>query len=67
MSDMKKVFYDGMGTVRMADGVVHMEFFNLTADEKKEPAGELVLSQRAFLRAFAAMENLIGQLEAAVD
>jgi hypothetical protein len=68
MKDTGKVFYDGMENIRLTDGVIHLEFYNLTRsgnEEKKEPAGEIVLSQQAFLRAFSAMENLVAQLEKA--
>ena len=68
MSDTVKVFYDGMETVRLTDGVIHLEFYNLTGSgdgEKRVPAGEVILSQTAFLRAYGAMTNLVEQLEAA--
>ena len=68
MGDTGKVFFDGMENIRLVDGVIHLSFYNLTAGgngEKKEPAGEIVLSQQAFLRAFSAMENLVSQLEKA--
>ena len=68
MGNTGKVFFDGMENIRLVDGVIHLSFYNLTASgngEKKEPAGEIVLSQQAFLRAFSAMENLVSQLEKA--
>ena len=68
MSVTTKVFYDGMESVKLSDGVVHMEFFNLIAGEnggRKTLAGEIVLSQQAFLRAYAVMEDLVRQLEKA--
>ena len=68
MKDTGKVFYDGMENIRLVDGVIHMTFYNLTGsgnEEKKEAAGEIVLSQQAFLRAFSAMENMVSQLEKA--
>ena len=68
MADTVKVFYDGLENVRLADGVIHLDFFNEVntgTETKKVPAGEVVLSQTAFLRAYGAMTNLIGQLEAA--
>ena len=68
MKDTGKVFYDGMENIRLVDGVIHMTFYNLTGsgnEEKKESAGEIVLSQQAFLRAFGAMGNLVSQLEKA--
>ena len=68
MKNTTKVFYDGLENVRLTDGVVHLEFFNLAESgdtPKREPAGEVVLSQPAFLRMYGAMTSLIGQLEAA--
>ena len=68
MGNTGKVFYDGMENIRLVDGVIHLSFYDLTGsgnEEKKEPAGEIVLSQQAFLRAFSAMENLVSQLEKA--
>ena len=68
MSAAEKVFYDGMENIRLGDGVIHLTFYNLKGsgnDEKREPAGEIVLSQQAFLRAFGAMENLVSQMEKA--
>lgn len=68
MKEMNKIFYDGMESVKLVDGVIHMEFFNMVGKgnaEEKVTAAELVLSQQAFLRAYSAMENLVGQLEKA--
>ena len=66
MANMEKVFYDGMENIRLVDGVIHLSFYNLIGNgEKKEPAGEIVLSQQAFLRGYSAMENLVSQLEKA--
>ena len=68
MPDTVKVFYDGLETVRLTDGVIHLEFYNEVTsgtETKKVPAGEAVLSQPAFLRAYGAMTDLIGKLEAA--
>ena len=68
MSDIEKVFYDGLESVRLVDGVVHLKFYNEVnpgPDAKNVPAGEVVLSQTAFLRMYGAMNQLIGQLEKA--
>ena len=68
MKDTCKVFYDGLENIRLTDGVIHLAFYNVVEngnEEKKETAGEIVLSQQAFLRAFSAMENMVSQLEKA--
>ena len=68
MGNMEKVFYDGMENIRLTDGVIHMSFYNNPGngnEDKKEPAGEIVLSQQAFLRAYGAMTSLVEQLEKA--
>ena len=68
MGNMEKVFFDGMENIRLTDGVIHMSFYNNPGngnEDKKEPAGEIVLSQPAFLRAYGAMTNLVEQLEKA--
>ena len=68
MKDTCKVFYDGLENIRLTDGVIHMAFYHFAGngnEEKREPAGEIVLSQQAFLRAFGAMESMVAQLEKA--
>lgn len=68
MANMEKVFFDGMENIRLTDGVIHLSFYNNPGngnEDKKEPAGEIVLSQQAFLRAYGAMTNLVEQLEKA--
>jgi len=68
MSNIGKVFYDGLENIRLTDGVIHLAFYNVDGtgnSEKKEPAGEVVLSQQAFLRAYGAMTNMVNQLEKA--
>ena len=56
-----RIFVDGMATVKMVDGVIHMSFFN-NINNQRENCGEICMSQQAFLNAFGAMENLIDQL-----
>ena len=64
MGNTSKVFYDGLENIRMVEGVIHLDFYDING-KTKVPAGEVVLSQTAFLRMYGAMTNLIGQLEAA--
>ena len=68
MSNIEKVFYDGLETVRLTEGVIHLEFFNLVKngkEAKRIPAGEVIMSQSSFLRAYGAMTDLVDQLEKA--
>ncbi|MCK5347612.1 MAG: hypothetical protein KAR20_29585, partial [Candidatus Heimdallarchaeota archaeon] len=54
-------------------GMVHIELFNYIAGSQKqkgqrpemEASEELIFTPQGFLRAFAAMQNLVGQLEQA--
>jgi len=68
MNNTEKMFCDGVENVRLTDGVFHMGFYNIVrlgAEDKKVPAGEVVLSQPQFLRLYGAMTNLMEQLEKA--
>ena len=63
-----RIFVDGLSTVKMTDGVIVMEFFNnrkSAGADIEEPAGEVVMGQRGFLRAYQAMEDLINKMEQA--
>ena len=63
-----RIFVDGLSTVKMTDGVIVMEFFNnrkSAGADIEEPAGEIVMGQRGFLRAYQAMEDLINKMEQA--
>ena len=61
MTKNDRIFVDGMATVKMVDGVIHISFFN-NVNNQRENCGEICMSQQAFLNAFGAMENLIDQL-----
>ncbi len=68
MGNTAKMFYDGVENIRLVDGVIHIEFYNIIRTgqtEKREPAYEIVLSQPAFLKAYGAMANMVDQLEKA--
>ena len=63
-----RIFVDGLSTVKMTDGVIVMEFFNnkkSAGADVEESAGEIVMGQRGFLRAYQAMEDLINKMEQA--
>ena len=60
-----RIFVDGLATVKMANGVILMDFFNNNANDVQESCGEIVMSQQAFLRAYNAMDDLLKQMIAA--
>jgi hypothetical protein len=69
----KRNYIDGIETISFMEGMVHMELFNYipTKNQQKgqrpdmEITEELILTPQGFLRAFAAMQNLVNQLEQA--
>ncbi len=68
MSDQK--FVDGVGEVRMRDGVIRLDLLALSAtrrDKEGEPVPEfveqLVMSPQAFLRVFRSLANAVGEMQ----
>ena len=66
-------FVDGVESISFMEGMVHLELFNYIAGSQKqkgerpemEVTEELILTPQGFLRAFAAMQRLVNQLEQA--
>ena len=66
-------FIDGIESISLMDGMVHLELYNYISGSQKEKGQrpemevveELILNTQGFLRAFSAMQNLVGQLEQA--
>lgn len=65
----KRVFADGMETISLADGMIRMNLYSIIpnppgveAPAEHDVDTELVMSPGGFLRAYAAMEQLIKQL-----
>jgi hypothetical protein len=69
----ERKFIDGVESISFMEGMVHMELFNYIARSQKqkgqrpemEVTEELIFTPKGFLRAFSAMQNLVGQLEKA--
>ena len=65
MQKSDRIFVDGLNTVKVSDGVVHLEFCNnvgTTQEPVPEPCGEIVMTRQAFLAAFATMEEVVGKM-----
>lgn len=67
-----RVFSDGIDSVSLTDGLIRMELYNVSprgentpGGTAKEISGELIMTPQGFIRAFAAMEDLVNQLVAA--
>ena len=65
----KRIFVDGVESISMVEGMIHLELFNYIPGPKPENSGtprekgsELIMPPQGFLRAFAAMEQLVQQL-----
>jgi ribosomal protein S19E (S16A) len=66
-------FVDGVETISFMEGMVHLELFNYIPGSQKqkgqrpdlEITEELIMTPQGFLRAFAAMQKLVNQLEQA--
>lgn len=69
----ERKFVDGVESISFMEGMVHLELFNYIAGSQKqkgqrpemEITEELILTPQGFLRAFAAMQKLVKQLEQA--
>ena len=61
----ERIFVDGLGTVKLSNGVVQFEFFNnatVNGQEVKESCGQIVMPQQAFLLAYGAMDELMKKM-----
>lgn len=65
MNKNDRIFVDGMASVKMANGVVLMDFFNnrkQAGNMVQESCGEIVMTQQAFLQAYSAMDDLLKKM-----
>ena len=65
MQKNDRIFVDGLHTVKVSDGVVFLEFYNNAGTTKEpvvDPCGKIVMTRQAFLSAFSAMEEVVGQM-----
>ncbi len=58
------IFADGITSVRLANGVVRVNFGSLDADNKLQPAGMLILPVAQFHRTVQNLANAVNDLVA---
>jgi hypothetical protein len=70
MADQSHTFIDGVGEVRLSEGVIRMDLLAMSAirrDDKGNPVPEfveqLVMSPRAFMRVVAALSQTLQGME----
>lgn len=69
----ERKFVDGVESISFMEGMVRLELFNYIAGSQKQKGQhpemdvveELIFTPQGFLRTFAAMQNLVTQLEQA--
>lgn len=69
----ERIFVDGIESISLIEGMVRLELFNYIPDKNHkqgerpefEVTSEMIMSPQSFMRAFNAMQNLVGQLEKA--
>ena len=69
----ERKFIDGIESMSFTEGVIHVQLFNYIAGSQKskeqspqmEVTEELIFTPQGFLRAFSAMQKLVGHLEKA--